>query len=249
MKISANYIRARLMFALAAGSLVVLGIVILSGGGGVDAGSPAPYNQDEMGAGKTFRYEISKYRRFGSLAGQIAADSSIDVHPENARLAGFVVAGSDGGFSSGGSTVHDQYDTPWYTTEVDADGTATITNHRNGAIKTEVLPASALVARTGEDVSSLGEMLVDWGWSRNGSDTFNGHSVEIYEITTSAEGREPASGIQLPYVEDLNPVSFKDKVMVSSTLNMVLKHDRWSINADNDSTLIETTEILKAKVE
>ena len=249
MKISINHTRVRLLFALVVVALAVLGIVILSGGREVDAGSAAPYNQEEMGADKTFRYEISTYRRFSILAAQIAADPSIDVHPEYARLAGFTVADSDGEFSSGRSTVHDQNRTPWYTTDVGSDGTATVTNHRNATIKTEILPASALEFREREGVPAVGQLLEDGGWTRNGSDTFNGQPVEIHEITFSAEGREPASGIELPYVEDLNPVAFKERVMVSSALNLVLKHDRWSVNSDNESVLIETTEILKAKVE
>ena len=115
--------------------------------------------------------------------------------------------------------------------------------------KTRSMPASSLVFRENGDKPSVVDLLEGWGWSRAGSGTFNGQAVEIYEITTSAEGRVPASGIELPYVEDLNPVSFKERAMVSTTLNFVLKRERWSVDADGEAVLIESNEILKAKVE
>ena len=247
MQILTNRARAGFTLLLIVGVVSVLGAVVLSARG-ADAGTDAPYSQEEMAADKTFRYEVSTYHRFGPLAAQIAGDSGIDVHPEHARLSGYVVADSNGNFSSSQSKVHDQNQTAWYTTEVDSDGNATVTNHRSGAVKTEVMPASALWFRA-DEVPPLGETLETSGWTRNGTDTFNGQAVEVYEITLSAEGREPASGIELPYVEDLEPVAFKERVMVSSALNFVLKHDRWSVDADNESVLIETTEILKAQVE
>ena len=225
----------------------MLGVVVLATGE-LDADTDAPYSQEELAADQTFRYEVATYRRFGPLAAQIAGDSRIDVHPEHARLSGYVVADSNGNFSSSQSTVHDENRTAWYTTEVDSDGNATVTNHRSSAVKTEVMPAAALRFRADHEAPPLGETLEASGWTRNGSDTFNGQAVEVYEITLSAEEREPASGIELPYVEDLEPVAFKERMMVSSALNLVLKHDRWSVDSGNESVLIETTEILKAKV-
>ena len=100
-------------------------------------------------------------------------------------------------------------------------------------------------------LSRLDGKFADDGWSKTRTDEFNGRAVNVYEITTSAEGRTPAgsSGVQLPHVEDLDPASFKQRVLVSSDLDMVLKHSRWSVDTDGNEVLIEETAILKSKVE
>jgi len=248
MQFLTNRVRAGFVFLLMAGVVSALGVVVLSTKG-VDAVTDAPYNRESMTANKTFEYEISTYHRFGPLATQIAGDLGIDVHPEHARLVGSMVADSDGEFGGSESKVYDQDQTIWHTIAIDADGNATTTNHRNGDVNTEILPASELRFKSGQEVDPLGETFEADGWTRGENGTFNGQPVEIYEILLPAGEREPASGIELPYVDDLQPVSFKERVMVSPTLNLVLKYDRWSVGPDNSSVLVETMEILKAKVE
>lgn len=242
-----NRVRAVLALFLVAGLAGVAGVALFSTGG-VDANAEVSYNQRDMDADTTFEYEVVTYHRHGPLAAQIGGDTAIDVHPEHARLTGYVIVDSDENFSSSRSMVHDHNQSAWYTTEVDSQGNATVTHHRSGAVIQEVIDPSALLFGSG-DAPKLDDMLEDLGWIRNGSGTFNGQPVDIYEIAYLAEDRDPVSGIELPYVEDLDPVSFKEQAMVSTTLNLVLKHDHWAVDADGEIVLIETMEIHKSKVE
>ncbi|MCE2502328.1 MAG: hypothetical protein J4G13_15955 [Dehalococcoidia bacterium] len=253
MKISIKHARTSLLLVLAIGAFALLGIgvLLLTSESEVAATGNDHYNKESLTSGNAFKYDIARYRRYGSLSSRVAADPSIEVHPENARLTGSVTVDDDGNFLGGNSEVRAQNGDLWYTTVVQADGTSSTTNHRSGKTTTEVLPASMLVMDPNSALSGLDDKLTDDGWSKTRTDEFNGRAVNVYEITTSAEGRTPAgsSGVQLPHVEDLDPASFKQRVLVSSDLDMVLKHARWSVDADGNEVLVEQTTIHKSKVE
>ena len=253
MKISIKHPRTSLLLVLAIGAFAILGTgaLFLTSGSEVGATGNDRYNKQALTSSSTFKYDIATYRRYGSLSSRVAADTGIEVHPENARLTGTVTVDDDGNFLASSSEVRAQNGDLWYTTVVQADGTSSTTNHRSGETTTEVLPASMLAMDPNLALSGLDDKLTDQGWSKTRTDEFNGRAVNVYEITASAEGRTPAgsSGVQLPQVEDLSPASFKQRVLVSSDLDMVLKHSRWSVDADGNEVLVEQTEILKSKVE
>lgn len=254
MNISIGHRRVPLLpmvLALGTISLVAYGIILMMGVGQAGAATKESYNQEDLSSDKTFKYEIAKYKRFGNLSTTIESDVNVEVYPENARTVGWMSVDTNGDFSEAQSEVRSGSGELWYSTVIRADGTSTTTNHRNGRIITESLPASMLVADRDATAPSVGDKLVAGGWTKTGTDEFNGKQVDVYGITISAEGRTPAdeSAIQLPYLEDLDPASFKQQSLVSSELNMVLKHSRWSVDEDGNEVLVEETEILKSKVE
>ena len=197
MKISSNNARTSLLLVLAIGAFAILGAgaLFLTSGSEVGATGNDHYNKQALTSSSTFKYDIATYRRYGSLSSRVAADTSIEVHPENARLTGSVTVDDDGNFLESSSEVRAQNGDLWYTTVVQADGTSSTTNHRSGKTTTEVLPASMLAMDPNSALSGLDGKLTDQGWSKTRTDEFNGRAVNVYEITASAEGRTPAGSL------------------------------------------------------
>ena len=178
------------------------------------------------------------------------------MYPETARLSGAAKFNAAGQFERSEYTVRSADGDLWYTSETLSNGDAKTTNHRNGRVETSKRPAESLSLRSPSETPDLGEMYRSLGWRSTGTTTFNGRTVNRYEVTAAAPERNQVqrsqsqgTSIQLPYLDDIAPTSFRTAVLVDPELSILLKYSRWAIGEDGREVLVESVEVLKSRVE